>query len=292
MKKILIPLACVAILFTACEKTGTPSVSDIPDATRGDSLMFYYGQNVAAEYWMGANADTAFRSKESRKEFLRGFKEGLSDVRDNDAYNRGLYTALGVAMNIRTMKQQYPDVKFDDHVLIDALIAALENDSVADASQVKADFYRVTDAMVRDREKADRVTATKALEKTAAKLGMTRLGDNLYGKTITAGYGPQIKNGDMVMVDISAATVKGELVGMQLPDHMVVGRNYSSPLFSEALLTMKEGETRQFIASPIDLMPRRYRQGEYKCDNLIKITIKVIKVTSGGSDSPVETPEQ
>lgn len=285
MKKIFLAMAVAAVALTGCKETGTKEISELPETTRGDSLMFYYGQNVGAEYWMSAAADTSMRDQKNRDEFLRGIKAGLSAARDNDAYNKGLYTAVGIAMNIQRMKQDYPDVHFDDKVLYKALIAALANDSAVDPSQVKADFYRVSDNMIKEKEKADKVIAAKKLEEEAAKLGMSKVADGLYGKIIAKGTGTSIKEGDMVQVDISAATVKGELVGMQLPDRLVIGRNYSSPLISQALLTMKSGGTRQFIASPIDLMPRRYRAGEFKPDQVIKFTIKVLGVIPTGQNT-------
>lgn len=278
MKKIFLAMAVAAVALTGCKESGTKEISELPNTSRGDSLMFYYGQNVAAEYWMSATSDTTMRGDKERQEFLRGIKAGLSAARDNDAYNKGLYTAVGIAMNIQRMKKDYPDMEFNEQVLYKALVGALANDSAVDPSQVKADFYRVTDNMLKEKEKADRVIANKKLEEEAAKLGMTKVSEGLYGKIITKGTGTPINEGDMVQVDISAATVKGELVGMQLPDRLVIGRNYSSPLFSQALLTMKSGGTRQFIASPIDLMPRRYRDGEFKADQLIKFTIKVLGV--------------
>lgn len=287
MKKgILSVVALAALVLTSCNGDKTRSVSEIKDATPGDSLMFYWGQSLASDYWENTNSDTAMISEKAREEYLRGIKAGMDAAREDEAYNQGVYVGVQIAMNIKDFKDNYPDLKISDKVLLASLKGGLESKEGLDASQVKADFFKLLNRLATEKREADKVSAYKLLKTKAKELGMTEIAQNLYGKEIAPGSGSTLQDGDLVGVDISVTTLGGEMIGMQMPSEMVVGRNYSSPIVSEALRTMKPGETKQFLTSPIDLAPRRYSQGEFKADTLMKFTIKVMNAT------PEKLPEE
>ncbi|MCM1377960.1 MAG: hypothetical protein NC097_08195 [Clostridium sp.] len=279
MKKSLIfALALPTLLLSACGGE-TTSLSDVKDATKGDSIAFYYGRSKGFDFWNEAENDTTLRGEDARKEFLKGVKDGMDAVKDNAAYNYGLMIGMGVAQDIIDLHKTYPGVEMPRDLFLSSLKGALKNDSVVDGVQTKADLYKIMDQMARQKELEDTKAAQASLASTAKQLSMTKINDYLYGKIITNGDGQVLKDGDKVSLDITAATVDGQPIGMQFPREIVVGRNLSSPLISQALRTMKVGQTSQFIASPIQLMPRRYRAGEYKGTDLVKFTIKVNSIS-------------
>lgn len=285
MKKIyLVAIFLPTLLFNSCGE-GTSSLSDVKNPTKADSIAFYYARSKGFDYWNESNSDTLLRSEESRKEFLRGVEEGLSAVRDNAAYNHGLMIGMGVGQDILDLKKEYPDIDIPHKLFLSSLKAALKNDSVVDGPQTKADLYKIMDDMARRKEKEDTKTAVDALKKAASEYGMTRINEYLYGKIVSNGDGPVLKDGDKIDVDITAAFTDGTPVGLQFPDEIIVGRNLSSPLISQALRTMKVGQTSQFIASPVQLTPRRYRAGEYKANQIIKFTIRVNSILQAQKES-------
>lgn len=290
MKKFYLLAALGSLLLTSCGGNSTSDLNEISDASTGDSLLFYYGRDVATDFWREADGDSTLRLESSREDYLRGVKAGLSAVRDNDAYNQGIYVGLQVATNLRELKRNYPDLEIDDQVFLSAMRAALENDSVVDAPQNKADFYRLLDHLARTKEKSDTEKARVLLKETAEKLGMNQISEFLYGKAVTQGSGPILKDGDVIELDITAAFANGQMVGMSFPKQAMVGRNYQSPIISEALRTMKVGETKQFIASPVQLTPRRYHQGEYSADRVIKFTIFVKSLVNPDASAAVPSP--
>lgn len=283
MNRIYLALAAAAALMMSSCGGETTSLSDVKDPTRADSIAFYYGRSTGFDFWNEATNDTTYRSEEARKEFLRGVEDGMSAVRENPAYNYGLLVGMGVAQNIQDISAQYPGIDVPHDLFQKALKGALKDEKEVDGPQTKADLYRIMDEMSRKKELEDTKDAVAALEKTARQLSMTKINEYLYGKIITNSDGQQLKDGDKVTLDITAATVDGMPVGMQFPKEIVVGRNLSSPLVSQALRTMKVGQTSQFIASPVQLMPRRYRAGEYKADQLVKFTIKVNSLVAGAA---------
>ena len=292
MRKHYLGLMAAAALLSSCGGE-TTTLSDIKDPTRGDSIAFYYGRSKGFDYWNEASSDSTLLTEASRKEFLRGVEEGMSAVRDNDAYNYGLLIGLGIAQDIQSLKKEYAGVDVPRDLFISSLKGALKNDSAVDGPQTKAELYRIIDTMQRQKELSDMKTAAALLQKTGTQFGMTKINEQLWGKIISNGSGQQLKDGDRILVDITASTVDGTPVGLQFPKELTVGRHMASPLVSQALRTMKAGETIQFIASPLQLAPRRYRAGEFKADQLIKFTIRVLSLreeSGSGISKPDSVP--
>lgn len=277
--------AALLLLMTSCDGGKTDNIADIEDATTGDSVMFYFGQNLAADFWLSTESDTTLISESAREDYLRGVKAGIAAARNNEAYNKGLFVGVQVATNLKDFRDLYPEVKIDDKVLIAALRAGLESDSAVNVNEVKSQFYKMMDGLARSKEAADAKIAEKLLVEKATELGMKLQAPMLYSKLIDAGKGAEVKSGDRIKVQISVATLDGKMVGMQIPTEIVVGRSYTSPMIAAAIPGMKVGETKQFLSSAMQVTPRRYKLGEYKADQLMKFTIKVDSLISGANES-------
>ncbi len=268
------------MLLASCDGRKTQSISDISDATPGDSVMFYFGQNLATDFWLGTESDTTLRGENEREDYLRGVEAGIAAARQNEAYNKGLFVGVQVAANLKDFKELYPDIKLDEKVLISALRAGLESDTAVNTAEAKSKFYKLMDDLARSKEKADIKIAEAKLAQEGPKLGMKVQGPMLYSKIVTPGNGPEIKIGEKIALELSVSTINGDMVGIKLPKEVVVGRSYTVPMLGAALPGMKVGETRQFLSTPMEVTPRRYKLGEYKAEQLMKVTVKVLGIVS------------
>lgn len=285
---LLLPAA-----LASCNGIGNKTLSDTENATPGDSISYYFGQSVSGDFWLDTESDTTLRDEVAREQYIKGVQAGMAALNDADAYNRGVFVGVQIAQEIRDLKKTYPDQEFNEGLFLSALKEGLKNDTAVDTPQAKADLYRVLGNLASKKAQTDRATSTDALAKEAKKLGMAKVSEGLYSKVITKGEGPKLEKTSMIRADITASTVSGQMIGMQFPKEFEVGRNYSSPIIMQALLSMQPGETAQFLASPIDVAPRRYREGEFKPTDIIKFTIKVLSVIPAGeSDLDMRKPEQ
>lgn len=90
--KPLIPtiIATSLALLASCGPDKGRDISEFRNASTGDSLMYYYTQMRAYEYWREADSDTSMRNPEQRRRFLDGLKAGMDAIKksSNDAnYN-------------------------------------------------------------------------------------------------------------------------------------------------------------------------------------------------------------
>ena len=89
---------------------------------------------------------------------------------------------------------------------------------------------------------------------------LAKISDSLYGGPVDKKNGVQIKDGDDVTVKVTAKTAAGKSLDIPFPSSMKVGaRNLPSQL-TEAVKTLKSGETGKFVTTAYDLFGRRTDQ--------------------------------
>lgn len=279
MKKF-IPALALPFLLISCggnNDTTVKQLSDFKEASTADSLMYYVGQQRAAEYWREANNDTTLKSRESRDEFMRGVRAGLDAVRDNDAYNQGVFVGIQLAMNLKEIQKGY-DIKPDRKIMLDAMADGLKNDSVVNIGDANKGFQNVMEGLNRKKEEADKEFGRQALASEAKALKMTEVNKDLYASSPTLpGYGPQIKVGDNVAVVMTVSVVGGEIIDERAHHSFPVGSSLPGPV-TEALLSMKLGEKRDFLTTAPALMGRFYLRRGLEPGDLLKLEIKVDSV--------------
>lgn len=248
------------------------SINDYKNASTADSLAFYFGQMRAAEYWREAEIDTVLRSQESRDEFLKGLRAGLDVVKEKDAYNQGVYLGVQLAMNIREINEGY-DIRTNSNIMLDAIADGLRNDSVVDYADASQHFSQIINDLNAKKEQNDRKSAQDALVAEAKALKMTKINDDLYGAAPeTPGSGPLIQLGDSIAVVIDVTQITGQDIDHQASPALKVGTKMLGPV-TEALLTMRVGEAREFITTPPALMGRIYARRGLKPNDLLKVKI-------------------
>lgn len=279
----ILPILCLPLL-ASCGGNGSDngkSMADYKDATAADSMIFYFGQLRAADYWREAQADTTLATRESRDEFLRGLRAGMDAVRDKDAYNQGVYVGIQLAMNMKEMQEGY-DIKFNRDILFDAISDGLRNDSAVDMSEATKEYTRLINDLNQQKEERDRAKGREALAAEAKALKMTKINDDLYAAAPTKpGTGDVVKLGDNVSVVMDIAVVGGEMIDNQATPSLKVGSRLVGPV-TEALLTMRPGETREFLTTPPALMGRMYLRRGLNANDILKLTITV----GHGSEQP------
>ncbi len=167
-------------LLTACggdNAEQAKSIADYKNATTADSLVFYFGQMRAAEYWREAHADTTLASRESRDEFLKGLRAGMDAVRSNMAYNQGVYLGIQLAMNLNEMDEGY-GIKTKKDIMLEAFADGLRNDSVVDYTAAAEEFSTIINALNTQKEEKDRQLGKDALVAEAKALKMTKINDS------------------------------------------------------------------------------------------------------------------
>ena len=121
--KSYLSIAGAALMLAACQgasEKGGKSLADIPNATAADSLIYYFGQMRGAEYQREAERDTTLDTDQAKKAYVQGVQAGLNAAKANDeAYNRGLFLGMQMAMNMQQFKDEY-DVQLNKKVFVES----------------------------------------------------------------------------------------------------------------------------------------------------------------------------
>lgn len=279
----------VSMLASCSGKDGdeskAASLADYKDLSAGDSVAFYIGQITALDYWQAAQQDTVMKSRESRDQFLKGLRAGYEAVRDNDAYNRGYYTGVQLAMQLKEFGEDY-ETTVNRQVVFDAFADGLRNDSAINPSDAQMNFNQVTDALNARKEAKDKAAAQEILKKEAAAKGWQMVNDGLYASKATGPEDtPLLKDGDAVKVSLSVAGVNGTEIDRRENADLIVGKAYPGPV-TQALLSMRLGQTRTFFTYAQAIFGRMFARYGMKATDIVAIRIS----TSKAEPQPAVTP--
>lgn len=286
MKHFFPILALFALLLSSCG--GRPeSISDISNPTAEDSLMYYYGQMNANNYWYDALSDTILKTEDARREFMEGFIAGLRDGKDNDAYNKGLQLGARLASRVNDFETAYNLVLPKD-VLIGSMQAGLANDTNIDIADAQKQFYLIKDRFEGDKGAREAGLSRKSLAKAAGKTDMTMVNDSLYCKKISSGGGQKFKKGDKVEIMLTASTIDGNAIGRQFPPKITIGEGRLPEIVNVALLTMSDGETCMFMTTPRALLGRKFEKYFISAQDPVYFSVKASLLPN--SDNLDNTP--
>lgn len=271
-----IALFALSLLFLSCGNK-PDNLSEIKDASPADSMMYYFGQMQANNFWQDAESDTLLRTEKGREEFMRGFRAAMEMESSDDAYNKGLQLGLRLAIRLREFNAAY-GMEFPEEVLAASLERSLSSDTAFNITDAQKNYYRIKDRL--DLEKGQRESG-KAKEKLAQigkKQGFVCVSDTLYAKDITdPGKGPKFKDGDYIAIDLSTATLDGRELGRQFPDHITIGEGRVPKIICLATHTMTDGQTRIFLTTPKTLFGNQYSKYQLESDEPVIFTIKATR---------------
>lgn len=272
--KSYLAMAACGIIFAACSNPEAKPLSEISDATKADSLIYYFAQMRGAEYDREAQRDTTLATDEAKKAYVMGVQAGLNAAKaDNEAYNRGLFLGMQMAMNFQQFSKDY-GISLNKKVFIESLAEALSTDSLANPSEMQREFYRIMGEFNSSKEERDNQAATESLEKAASGMNLKKIADNLWGEITQKTEGEAIKDGDNVETSIVLTNVDGKSIEAPLPSKIKVGaRNIPAPI-GDALKALKNGETGKFATSAKALFGQRASQMGLEPSDVVMMTVK------------------
>lgn len=279
IKKQIYSVAAIAVAAAALVSCSGKSegdntvrpISDYKNMTPGDSMAYYIGQASSLDYWRVAQQDTVMQSKESRDEFMKGMRAGLDAIRDNDAYNQGYYMGVQMAMQMKEFSEDF-NTSYNKTILLNAYADGLKNDSILDAGKIQQEYTALVNSLNARKEAMDKAAAEEALQKKAKSLKLQKINDILYASAGQGGEGAVLKNGDRAGISISVMDAQGHEIDRREQQAAEVGKMGMGPL-SDAMLTMKIGETRTFYTYASALLGRMYQRYKLKGTDLVSFRI-------------------
>ena len=274
MHRKFLLLTLAGVLIAGCSHS-PKDISQLKDASPADSMMYYFGEMQASNYWLDAQTDTMLQSEKARAEFISGLKAAMKMDADDSAYNKGLQLGLRLALRLREFEQRY-GAKFSEELLASSIENFLRNDSCIDLTEAQRGYYRLKDRYELEAANKELGDSKVKLAKRGREMGFEMLSDTLYALDVTpAAKVRRLKEGDRVAVSVSASTIDGkEIVTRQFPDSVTLGEGRVPLVVKEAIFTMTPGQTRQFMTTPRTLLGKRYAVYKLPYDEPIIFTVK------------------
>lgn len=268
----ILPIAAIACLAVSCQNGTGSGLSG--SASQTDSLMYYLGQMNAADYLREASRDTTMKETSEKQAYISGVRAGLAALKEgNDAYNKGIMLGMQMASQMVSFSEQM-DVKIDRSSYINSLSSAIMADTMPNTALAQTEFRKVMQNIENAKEEKDRMASQESLKKVAEAAGLPKISDDLYGKTTDTTDGKALVDGDEITLDAKISKENGESVSFPVAPKGKVGnkRNFSETL-NAALLTLKSGETGEFMTTAHALLGARAQQMGLEPTDVLKITI-------------------
>lgn len=263
-------------------------ISEMKNASEADSLMYYFGLMQAKNYWLDAMTDTLLKTEEGRREFVKGFRDGLKYDKDDYCYNKGLKEGVRLAIRLRELEKAY-GISFPEEMLANSVELAMQSKDSFDVADAQMNFYKIKDRLDLQRGVREGETARKMLAEAATRQNYSMLSDSLYGRDVTpGGAGPKFKEGDQAEIYLTTAKLDGTPIGKQFPPKVKIGKGRVANVICLALLTMTDGQTRSFITTPQAFFGKNYDRYRVNSDEVVQFTIQAQRLPA--TDSLDNTP--
>lgn len=268
----ILPVAAIAMLAVSCQNGGGNGLSG--NASQTDSLMYYLGQMNAADYMREANRDTTLKETSEKQAYLNGVRAGLAVLKEgNESYNRGVMLGVQMASQMISFSDQM-EVQINRSSYINSLSNAIMADSMPNTSLAQTEFRKVMQNIEDAKAEKDKVASRESLKKVAATDGLPEINEDLYGKATSTTDGEKLKENDEVTVQASLSKEDGEALGMPITPKGKIGNRHNYPeIISQAMMTLKSGETGEFVTTAHALFGQRVKQMGMEPTDIIKITI-------------------
>lgn len=275
---ILTAFVLSAMLLPACSRNQGDPISAAGCDSQADSLLYYYGQLSAADYWHSAKSDSALRSRQARDLYLEGLLDGIQAVAENqDIYNRGLKDGIKIADRLYNLNKEY-NIEIDKAILFASIQYGLRSDSTVDIKLSRKGFYALLDEIRTD--KIDNDDADISLKKEAHRLGMHRIGDNIYGIVQTEGDGIGVKKGDMIFINVEYIRPDGSEINIPSPENLIVGSPAMPEVMTKAYCSLRCGDKARFATTGDALFGSRSRLVGLSPSDIVLIDITLTDVVN------------
>ncbi len=278
----ILSIAAAGLLLASCSGADSTPKTSADESAKADSLIYCFGQLRGSEFLNEAKTDTLLSAKYARQEYLSGVKAGLAAVKaKKEAYNKGLFLGMQMAMNIQGFEDEY-GIRLSDKLFLEGLSKTLESDTAMNSSELQAVFYRLMNEMNEQKAQRDKEAAESVLKKEAEAKGLTLVADGVYGK-LTVSKGERIKEGDKIDDDIVVTTLDGREIAAPFPKSMIVGQRLQNSPISAVLTSLSSGEKGTFLTTAYHLFGQRASQMGLKSDEILQFTITATVVPSDES---------
>lgn len=281
MKNLLLTLVALACLgMAACkEKTGK-DISEYSDATAADSLLFYFVQLRAHEFWEMAQGDTSFRSAEARERFLDGLEDGFNSViKDDKYYNLGVRTGVRMAINLREFDKRY-DIDIRTERAVPAFRYGLRDGADIPELNYQEEFYRLLDQMKSHQRERDHERARLTLIEEARHQEMSKINDDLYFRLLRKGSGSYAEYGNAVYVKVSFERADGEDIAVPSPGLVTIGAPGVPEALNLAYTRLNKGAVGLFATTAEALFGSRTYIMDMKPEDVLLVTITLNDIVS------------
>ncbi|MBD5204261.1 MAG: hypothetical protein HDS82_06325 [Bacteroidales bacterium] len=272
----------ILLSLASCGGRNGKSLDQMSDPSAADSLLYFFGQVKADQYWQEACNDSAKNSPAARAAYLKGVRTALKLIGDDESFNDGVIAGIRMASNIRTFSREF-NIALDPDVLYNSIAYGMESSPGTDNDTVAEEFYRLLSRIRNSSDIETQNKATAALSAAAKDRNMSPLdSDNLLKRIISEGYGNHLTNGSTVRADISISK-DGYDLGIPLPRDIKIGAKHIIPVISQALCSMKEGEKAIFLTTANNLFGRRCTQMHLRPDDIVTVEISLGQQTAGSN---------
>lgn len=287
--------AAALLLPVSCGPGHNRDVSDLIGISTGDSLLYYYAQMRAHEYWHEADNDTLMRSPEQRRLFLDGLKAGMDAIKKNagdENYNRGVRLGARMAVKLLEFEQLY-DTDLDEDLLFDSFAKGLEDNSDIPELEYQHMFYALLGRMKSQMHVRDTEHSRITLIEEAREHHLAKLEDNLYFRIDRKGTGPYAANGQSIYVSISFRRAHGDELDIPSPGLVTVGAPGTPEVLNKAYTRLNKGATGMFATTAESIFASRTEILGLRASDVIIMTITLNDIISGPETSyPAQTGEE
>ena len=268
----ILPVAAIACLAVSCQN-GSGSLSE--NSSQTDSLMYYLGQMHAADYLREANRDTTMKEAGEKQAYLSGVRAGLAALKEgNETYNKGVMMGMQMASQMMSFSEQM-GIDINKNAYVSSLQGALLADSMPNTATAQRDFRTVMSNIEAAKEARDKEASQESLKQVAESDNLPKISDDLYGKVSVANNDTTVlADGDEINLVAKVTKENGDAVNMPLPPKGKIGNKRSFPeIISSAVLSLKNGETGEFLTSAHALLGNRAKQMDLEPTDVLKLTL-------------------
>lgn len=273
-KKLFLAAGIMAALLSACQQNegGMPTMP--VGATAGDSLLFYLGELSGTQFKNMALTDTTLSTDQAKNAYLAGVQAGINLPKAEDAaYNQGLQTGMMMGANIVQFNKLY-GLTLNNSVFLSSIKATVLTDSAVNSTEAQREFQRLMMKFQQEKEEQDKALANETLAQAVSGKDLTKINDDLYGKVTEKNDSAEIKDGDMVKLDIQVTTLEGQPVAFNAPLRGRVGAPNLRPVFTDALKKQRSGETGEYFTTAYSLFGARAEQMGYDTKQVLCFNLK------------------
>ncbi len=287
-----IALLALAFSFSSCKQEVSDDVKTKEELLSSneptDSILYFLGQIRAYQYWKRTDSDSTLRSDDQREKFLKGVRDGLNMVQEDDpTYNYGLRLGIRVAEQIYQLEDDY-DVQLHRKQFFSSLQNGLYTNEPINPLAMQAAYYQVLHGMEANHSKAESERTFRSIMGVAEEYDLKQVRTGLWWREVKPGHGPNIRPGDRITIEIDYTRTDGESLGMPSPEIQIVGRGSMPQVLTDAYCLLRDGSSAIFATSSQLVFGTRGDLIGLRPTNIILIHVTVQRVEH---DSNPSTPD-